>query len=330
MTILYGITFAVAVLMTGVCIHVDRKRDAWLLFLFISIAVCNLGYFLMSLATQLDFALFANRIAYLGNVFLPFFMLMMIINLSGFRYPAYMPWVLVAINCLMLFITISGGFLPIYYKEVSFEIIDGMPTLIKEYGPLHIFYKFYLFGYFAAMVGIIIRSTIKKTFISNKHAAFLAFLVIGNITIWIVENIIDSKFEFVSVSYLVTEGLILFIYDILQDYGLLDSSLIESATEKADRNSAAEHSEIIKEETIRFFTKEQIDAIFKNWDEVNKLTQREAEVLKYIFANEKRQIIAQELFVTESTIKKHTANIFRKLGITNRAELFEKAKQFCI
>ena len=127
MTILYGITFAVAVLLTGVCIHVDRKRDAWLLFLFISIAVCNLGYFLMSLATQLDFALFANRIAYLGNVFLPFFMLMMIINLSGFRYPAYMPWVLVAINFLMLFITISGGFLPIYYKEVSFEMIDGMP-----------------------------------------------------------------------------------------------------------------------------------------------------------------------------------------------------------
>ena len=330
MTIIYGITFAVAVLLTGICIHVDRKRDAWLLFLFISIAVCNLGYFLMSLATQLDFALFANRIAYLGNVFLPFFMLMMIINLSGFRFPSYMPWVLVAVNCVMLLITISGGFLPIYYKEVSFEIIDGIPTLIKEYGPLHIFYKFYLFGYFAAMVGIIIRSTIKKTFISNKHAAFLAFLVIGNIAIWIVENIIDSKFEFVSVSYLVTEGLILFIYDILQDYGLLDTTLIESATEKADSNTAAAHAESIKEETVRFFTKEQIDAIFKNWDEVNKLSQREAEVLKFILANEKRQIIAQELFVTESTIKKHTANIFRKLGITNRAELFEKAKQFCI
>ena len=322
MTVLHGIIFAVSLIMIAVYSYVDRKREIWLLLLFISVAVCDLGYFFMSMAQNLEFALFANRISYLGNVFLPFFMLMMIMNLSGCKYPKFLPWVLIVVNSLMLCITISGGFLPIYYKEVTFEIIDSVPTLIKEYGPLHAFYKVYLFGYFASMVGVIISASVKKTVKNNKHSVFLAIVVIGNIAIWLIENMIHTSFEFLSVSYIVTEGLILFLYGILQDYGLLDTVQIENTTVDV---------EVIEEkhnDVIRFFTQPQIEHIFEKWQLLETLSEREKEVLKFILANEKRQIIAQELYVTESTIKKHTANIFRKLEITNRAELFSKAKDF--
>lgn len=44
MTLFYGITFAVSLLMLGVCFRVDRKRDPWLLLLFLFVAVCNAGY----------------------------------------------------------------------------------------------------------------------------------------------------------------------------------------------------------------------------------------------------------------------------------------------
>ncbi len=322
MTALYGIIFAVSLVMIAVYCYVDRKREIWLLLLFISVAVCDLGYFLMSMAQNLEFALFANRISYVGSVFLPFFLLMMIMNLSGFKYPKFLPWVLIAVNTTMLAVTISGGFLPIYYKEVTFEIINSVPTLIKEYGPLHPFYKVYLLGYFASMVGVIIGASIKKTVKSNKHSVFLAIVVIGNIAIWLIENMIHTSFEFLSVSYIVTEGLILFLYGVLQDYGLLDTVQLENTT------VVVETVEEKHEESIRFFTQTQIECILKNWKLLETLSEREKEVLKYILANEKRQIIAQELFVTESTIKKHTANIFRKLEITNRTELFKKAQNY--
>ena len=45
MTTVYGIVFAVALLMIGVYFFVDRKRDIWLMLLFVSIAVCDAGYF---------------------------------------------------------------------------------------------------------------------------------------------------------------------------------------------------------------------------------------------------------------------------------------------
>lgn len=301
---LYAGTFAVSAIMLVVYFFIDKKRDKYLMMLFCSVALCNLGYFLLSTSKNLDMALWANRIAYAGNVFLPFFLLMMIMNLLKFIYPKFLTRILIAINTAMLFITCSGNILPIYYKDVSFEITNGIGSLIKTYGPLHISYKFYLFAYFGAMVGIIIYTMIKKAASSFKHSVFLAFVVIGNITIWLVENKISSDFEFLAISYIITEGLILLLYGILQDYEKIkeqNNTVIPVITEKADTTNVA-------------------DDILKD------LSEREKEVLQYLLDNVKRKEIAEKLFVTESTIKKHTSNIYKKLEVSNRTELLEKVK----
>ncbi len=326
MTTLYGIIFAISLLMIIAYFLVDRKRDIWLLLLFVCVAVCDLGYFLLSVAKNLDFALWANRIAYLGNIFLPFSILMMIMNLSRFTYPKCLPGILIGNNMIMLFIASSGGWLPIYYKNVSFEIINGVGTLVKDYGPLHKLYKVFLFAYFSAMIAIIIYTAIKKTVLSIKHSIFLAFVVIGNIAIWLIENTIKAGFEFMCISYIITEGLILFLYGILQDYGLADTQGISSESVVIQTETA----QTVSDEqiaNIRYFEQNQIDVIFANWDDIHSLSQREKEVLRLIMQNKKRKDIADELFVTESTIKKHTSSIFKKLNINNRSELFERAKE---
>lgn len=322
MSTVYGIAMAVSLVMTGIYYYVDRKHDKWLGLLFASVAVCDIGYFVLSLSKSLDAALWANRIAYLGSVFLPFSLLMMVMTLSRFNYPKILPKILVAVNSVMFLVAASGGILPIYYKDVSLGISDGATYLIKEYGPLHNIYKVFLFAYFSAMVAIIIYTAVKKTVVSTKHSIFLAFVVIGNIATWLVENMIGAGFEFLSISYIVSEGLILFLYGILQDYGLADTQRISDlAVESLPEN-------IIATETIKSFNEKQIENIFNNWKTLDTLSQREKEVLGFILENKKRKDIAETLFVTESTIKKHTSAIFKKLEITNRTELFEKAKEF--
>lgn len=301
---LYGITFAVSVLMIAIYFFIDKKQDKWLLLLFSSVAVCDLGYLLLSVSKTLDEALWANRLAYLGNVFLPFFLLLMIVNLLRFKIPKALPRVLIGINTVMLFIATSGGYLPIYYKNVSLDFVDGAAVLIKEYGPLHNVYKIYLFAYFAAMVGIIIYTMVKKTAASIKHSIFLAFVVIGNIAIWLVENIIHAGFEFLSISYIITEGLILLLYGILQDYEKnKEKTTVAEVETKVVENEEAVCDDLLKD-----------------------LSEREKEVLQYLLENAKRKEIAEKLFVTESTIKKHTSNIYKKLEVTSRAELLEKLK----
>ncbi|MBQ2848327.1 MAG: hypothetical protein IJE74_08750 [Clostridia bacterium] len=319
MSTVYGLAMVASLLMIGVYYYVDRKHDKWLMFLFVCVAVCDLGYFLLSLSKTLNAALWANRIAYLGSVFLPFSLFMMVMSLSRFSYPKYLPQILIGINTVMLLIAASGGILPIYYKNVSLDFVNGLPVLIKEYGPLHAVYKVFLFAYFAAMVAVIAYTVVKKTVVSSKHTVFLAFVVIGNISIWLVENMIHSSFEFLSISYIVTEGMILFLYSILQDYGITDTPQ-EAVAETQQHGEAPEE--------IKAFSNEQIDEIMKSWNTVNTLSQREKEVLRFLLENKKRKVIADTLFVTESTIKKHTSGIYRKLEISSRAELFEKSKKY--
>ncbi len=57
-----------------------------------------------------------------------------------------------------------------------------------------------------------------------------------------------------------------------------------------------------------------------------KLSSRELEVLKYITKGMKNQEIADTMYVTLSTIKTHTKNIYDKLDVRNRIEAARKAQ----
>ena len=54
------------------------------------------------------------------------------------------------------------------------------------------------------------------------------------------------------------------------------------------------------------------------------LSRRELEVLKKLLEGKSRKQIAEELFVTEATIKKHSSGIYSKLEVHNRTELIYK------
>ncbi|MBP3415452.1 MAG: hypothetical protein J6L81_09690 [Clostridia bacterium] len=324
----YGVISLVSLLLIGVCLMVDRQRDIWLLCLFVSVFVSNLGYFLISVSKTLDFALMANRIAYAGCVFLPFFMLMMVLNLCGIKYQRWLPPALCGVNFVVLLVAASPGFLPIYYKNVSIETVDGATKLVREYGSLHHIYSIYLFAYFAAMVAIVIYAIKKRKITGVMHAAFLLCAVFGNIVIWIVEKFIPRNFEFLSVSYVSTEVFILLLYGILQEYSLLNQGVPDAAAVviPAARRSVVADTAQINENNL--FTAEEIERMIANCEEISPLTNRERDVLRLMLENKKRKDMSQELFVTESTIKKYTSQIYRKLSVTNRIELFAKLKDY--
>ena len=52
-----------------------------------------------------------------------------------------------------------------------------------------------------------------------------------------------------------------------------------------------------------------------------KLTERETEIVSSLFTGKTYQAIAQELCVSENTIKTHAKNIYAKVGVHNRTEL---------
>lgn len=181
MTIFYGVTCMLSLLFSVGYFFVDKKQNKWIMYIFVSIFICNSGYLITSISRSLVLALVGNSIAYLGNVFLPFFMFMLILDVCNIKHSTVLKYILLVIGLFMLFIATTGGYLPIYYKEVSLKILNDGTRLIKEYGVLHNLYFVYLAGYMTTMIVTIAYSVVKKKTNSKMQAIFLLVIVIGNL-----------------------------------------------------------------------------------------------------------------------------------------------------
>ena len=60
---------------------------------------------------------------------------------------------------------------------------------------------------------------------------------------------------------------------------------------------------------------------------IEPLTQRELEILRLIREGYSNQEIAERLVITLHTVKKHSSNIYSKLGVNNRTQAVARARQ---
>ena len=313
MEIGYAICLIAAVGLLIAYLLMVKDKEFWLTMLYISIAVVNLGYLLISLANTVGFALFANDVAYLGSVFLSAFMFLTIVRLCGFEIKKAHVITCLSLGALMFAIVASAPMLPLYYKSVDIEMIDGAAKLVKEYGVLHPFYMVYLLGYFAAMIGTIIHSVRKKKIAKPKLAGFIAAIVCSNLVIWLFEKMVRWEYEFLSVTYIISEFLLLSVYWMLQDY--------------VYKNDLPTYTPAEKEELAIQITEMTMEAklakVLTFVKEDNPLSMREREILEMVIAGKKRREIAEKMHLSENTVKTYTRTLYGKLGISCREELYE-------
>ena len=308
----YAIMAVIAtILLIGYCALV-RKKEPWLLLLYICVTVVNVGYFLLSVAKNVSFAIVANDIVYLGSVFLSVSMLLTIVKLCGFEAKKKLVITLIAIGTVMFTLVATSGILPWYYKEVSLVFVGGAAKLEKVYGVLHPTYLFYLLAYFSAMVVCIIQSVRQKKIASQKYASLLAAIVFGNIAVWLVEKFIPWDFEFLAVSYLFSEIILLGLYWMMQDYVRAD--LVPSPTQGVPRITPIDIATMPMEE--------KISKILSFLAPGETLGAREREILELVLQNKKRKEIAEELCLSENTIKTYIRTLYSKVGVGSREELF--------
>ena len=312
LSVIYGVTALLSLVLLVGCCLLNKKRNPWLLLLFISVLVVNIGYFWLSVSQNLEQALHANRLAYLGSVFLPLSMWMSVLRATRIGYPKWLPQVLLALGAVMFVIAGSPGILDIYYKEVSFLRVDGVSMLQKVYGPLHPLYLVYLLGYFTAMVVAIIHATLTDKIQSTAYATVLASAVFVNIGVWMVEQIIDNEFEFLSVSYIISE---LF---------LLGLNLVMAEQENQKPQPIAPQPAQQMPQTAESVDPEQLKQFAQG---LTLLTPKEKELYSCYTQGMTTVQIMELLNIKENTLKFHNKNLYSKLGVTSRKQLLQMHRQ---
>ena len=296
MTIAYAATATIALLLLAGYLIAVRPKERWLTLLFICIPLVNFGYLMLSIAENihhLPFANFANTVVYLGSVFLTPCLFMTVLRLCNARRRPYLKRGVIGLAVLMFAAVATTSLTKLYYQEVFF---DGDSLFSKTYGPLHPFYTIYVVGYFVAMMVTVIRSLRGQRFPSQKQAVLITAIVFGNVVLWLLERLLPGPFEYMSVFYLFSEVMLLGLHWLALD-------AVAHVTEETSPTTPMEH-------------------LLAHLPEGVTLHPREQEILELILANEKRKEIAAKLCLSENTVKTYTRNLYRKLNVSSREELY--------
>jgi DNA-binding CsgD family transcriptional regulator len=138
--------------------------------------------------------------------------------------------------------------------------------------------------------------------------------VLLNIGVWAVEQAVDIDFEFLSVSYIVTEVMLLLIYGMLRDYGIVQPGgaivSVQMLTQLNTRYVETGALPAGMEELFHSFT-----------EKVKTLSSAERRILNYYMEGHEPAEIPELAFVSIHTVKKHNRSIYQKLEVASRDEL---------
>ena len=312
MAIAYVIIFALSLIMPPLYFLFIRKKqnEPWLFILFVCISIVNLGYLLVALSKTVEFAIWANKITYLGQVFVPMCMFLLISRLCGYVYKKWQIGVLIGLAITMFAIICTTGYLDWYYTDVKLGKSAGATYLIKEYGILHPTNLIYVVTYFVVMLVVAFVSLIREKDASQKLAGLMLAVVLCNIGMWIIEKIISWNFELLSISYLMSELAFFFVYLLLQDY-ILKTEVPEQPLEKTRvivLNSIPKADKLAK--------------VLALVPENKKLTTRQLEMLDGLLDGKSQKEIAADLHISENTVKWHMGLLYTTLNVCGRDEIY--------
>ena len=314
MTMVYGAVAMLSVLLLIGYLLIEKKKERNFIFLISCVAIVNTGYFLLAAANSLRMAMFANGMSYFGAAYSMLAMLRIISEVCRMKKRKWLSWIFAGVSTAAFALAASCDWLGLYYTSVDITSIGGMTKLIKEYGPLHILYTVYLLSYVLIMVAMIWYAAKKQRLSSFKYTILLFVAVLLNIGVWAVEQCFDENFEFLSVSYIVTEVILLLLYGMLRDYGIVqpDGQVVSAQmlTQLTTQRITPGALPSAMEDLLRTFA-----------EKVRTLSSAERRILDFYIEGHDTADIPDLAFISIHTVKKHNHSIYQKLGVASRDEL---------
>lgn len=171
------------------------------------------------------------------------------------------------------------------------------------------------------MVLIICYALKKQRLTSPKYTFLLLCAVLLNIGVWAVEQGLDEEFELLSVSYIVTEVMLLLLYGILRDYGIVQPGgalvsvqmLTQLNTHKSDAGELPPGME---------------DMFHSFAEKIRLLSSAERRILNYYIDGYEIADVPDLAFISIHTVKKHNRSIYQKLEVASRDELMLYIEMF--
>ncbi len=184
-------------------ILVKRPRADYVLF-FMACLISNLGYLALAVSRTLPEAVLANKLTYLGGIFLPFFMLQTIAGFCNTRLPKLLTGILFIYSCVVFVLVCTIGYSQVYYRQMALGEYMGVRYLWKTYGPAHILFPVLLYTEIALAVIIVLRSIRTQKSVALRTTVMLLWGLLFSILAYVLERTFKLPVELVGFSYVIS------------------------------------------------------------------------------------------------------------------------------
>ena len=194
---------------------------------------------MFAMSTNLKEALLANKIIYFGGAFLSLFITLSIIAMFNIRIPRPISMLMMGISVVVYAFVLTIGFNDLYYKKVTFKMVNGNPTLIKEYGIMHAVFYAVVGLYTLVGFGLLFYCIFKKK--SVAYRTILLFLMAEMVTVisfFFGKTLVGDQFKAIAMSYIIFQVIFLLIMD---RTGMYNISITEASAliDKAENGFVA-------------------------------------------------------------------------------------------
>lgn len=201
-SIVLGVVMLLSMLSTFALVLFSRRGANTLeILMSVCIMISNTGYFILSCSRNIQEALLANTLAYVGGIFLPLLIVYILIDYSDSKVPVWFSIVILLINIFVFVSIMLTDRFPYFYSSLQFDPNSPAP-LIKEHG--QIYYIRYII--LAVEVGLAAFFTI-LTYLGKRSASFRLMVtyagsLFGVMLVYLGTRFFELKFELIPFFYL--------------------------------------------------------------------------------------------------------------------------------
>lgn len=175
----YIIFFIISIILMLIVVSSGTEHSMQQCILTVLVTIANGGYLALALSTTLESALLANKLTYVGGIFLPMVFFLVLCEVCSVKVPRSVMLVMYGVQLTIYMLVCSIGRSAIYYRSATLHTEGSAAYLTKEYGPLHILYPITMYGYILAGIVLMVYSLRHRNRVSFKNM----LIMIGSMTL---------------------------------------------------------------------------------------------------------------------------------------------------
>lgn len=203
-----------------------KKVNYYILLMLALIVLANGGYLSIALSQNVQEAILANRISYLGGCFIPILTLLLICAICNYQIATWKKILMYLSGILMYLMILTIGRNGFYYSKTSMGTYGGAAVLERTYGPGHKYFYIFLYGYVLIFSILLIYTMVKKRSISKKNLHALIGWLIINIGLFTLGRFLNPAIEIMPLVYVVDSVILLYMYRGGLAYNLEDNIML--------------------------------------------------------------------------------------------------------